>query len=425
MKLKKLLQHYERISMKLNNKILVFLIIGSLFHDNIYSKRVLTKNKNMVAPYLWFQIESLQEILEQNLQIDSCLQNPIQYKKLVDRFYFNAPEFSIAPTFPRAGYFDELFMLLIPDGRVQGRRGHILINNKMIEQFVWDQRYDLLLQDMSAQQQLRIQKVSGRVAVIAQFGYNNYFHFLNEILGRLALLEIHHIEYDWLYVPVEMPYIKELLQLWGVDPVKIISPQDDIFCLEADELIVPSLLSNTSAGHNHAGSFIHPITMSYVRDKLLKAIEQKSIDCSQFSKKIFISRKDAYASRRILNEDEIFALFKKKGFVRYELAKMSVAEQIMLFAQAEIVVGEQGSGLTNVLFCRPQTKVIELFQAMVDNCFWWQSYVIGLRYFPCLLIPVDTNYFTFCKFDMQRYHKAWQSKISIPIQSVQKIVENL
>ncbi len=403
--------------MKLKNRMSNVLFIGMFFHFNIYSKKLLKKNQNAMNSYFSFQVRSLQDILEKNKEI--------QYIKLFDKWTFDAPQFSVAPMFPHKGHFEELFILFIPSGKVQGKFGSVLINNQMIKEFIWDQRYDLLSLDIPDKEYQNIQKISGKVAVITQFGYNNYFHFLNEILGRLALLEMNHVGYDWLYVADEMPYAKELLQMWGVDSSKIISVKDSNMVIQADEIILPSLLSNTSAGHNHAGSFIHPLTMKYVREKLLKVAQEKNIDVSRFSKKIFISRKDAYAARRILNEDEIFELFKQKGFERYELAKMSIPEQTMLFAQADVVVGEQGSGFTNILFSKPGTKIYEIFQAMVDNCFWWQSQVLGLQYFPCLTIQVNADYFAFCKYDMNFYQKAWQSRISIPIQLVQKIIQNL
>lgn len=393
------------------------LLVILSFSLEIYSKKVFIRKNSDISIKEKLKVVKLQKILEENKEISLI--------KVLDSFYFKGSDFSISSKFPKEGYFDDLFVLSIPQGKVFSRRGHVFIGEKIVEEFVWDQRYDLLQQDLKNKEKCFCRKIQGKVAVISQFGYNNYFHFLNEMLGRLALLEMSNVKYDWLYISDEMPYAPQLLELWGIDSSKIISIKYDTLCIEAEELIVPSLVSNTTAGHNHAGSFIHPIIMEYVKDKLLQAAFKKNIDTSRFSKKIFISRKDAYASRRILNEDEIFEWFKEKDFAQYELSKMSIVEQIMLFAQAEVIVSEQGSGLTNILFCKPGAKIYEIFQAMVDNCFWWQSHVNKLQYFPFLTIPVDVDYFANCKMNIMNYQKAWQSQINIPIDSVISILNDL
>jgi hypothetical protein len=386
---------------------------------SIWAKKVFYVPKApFVEKELWFKIRPIQEFLEKNAQI--------KYKKLENEVNFDVSEFFIAPKYTKKGYFKELFVLSIYQGIVQGKKGYVLIDDQMIKELVWDQRFSYTyLPDVFKIDEKNIQKIPGRVAVISQFGYDNYFHWINEVLGRLALLEMHNIEYDWLYVADEKKYAKETLDLWGIDSSKIISPKDNNFCIQADELIVPSLVSNVSIGsdHAHAGGFINPITMKYVRNKLLLAAQKKDINSSSFAKKIFISRKDTH--RRILNEDEIFDLFQEKGFVRYELSKMSAAEQIMLFHNAEIIIAEHGAGITNILFAKPNTKFFEIFQALVDSCFWWQSTIAGLQYFPCLTVPVDLDYFVSRKLDQRIYSKASRSRINISIQLIEKIIENL
>jgi capsular polysaccharide biosynthesis protein len=40
---------------------------------------------------------------------------------------------------------------------------------------------------------------------------------------------------------------------------------------------------------------------------------------------------------------------------------MSLPQQIEAFRRARVVVGAHGAGLTNVLFCRPDTIIVEIF----------------------------------------------------------------
>jgi capsular polysaccharide biosynthesis protein len=197
------------------------------------------------------------------------------------------------------------------------------------------------------------------------------------VLGRLALLEIEGKDFDYVYVPTHAAYMKETLELWGIPPSKIIEARDDTMVI-ADELIVPSLVSSVAvAGCPRLVHYVPTYIVAYVRTKLLKAIEAKNYRY-QGNKKIFISRQDA-SSRKILNEDEIFELLRDQGFERYFLTLMSIPEQILLFKNAETIVSAIGSGLTNIIFCDPTTRIIELYQARRDCTIWNLSQMVGLE----------------------------------------------
>lgn len=368
----------------------------------------------------WFQVIPLSDILKNNPQI--------QYQKVCDTMYFDYPKFSIAPNFPNKGFFNELFILTIPNGRVQGLCGDVVIQGNLPEEMVRANRYDCLVTKQLNDSNFA--KISGKVAVIAQHGagqyWANYYHALYEVFGRLAILEMNNIEYDWLYVPTDKKFVREILQLWGIDFSKIISPTNEFFGVQADELIVPSLVINTSAGHKHAGNFQHPLTTRYVKKKLLHAALRKDIDISQFSKKIFISRKDSYNARRISNEDDIFALFESKGFKRYSLCDLSVTEQILLFNNADIIVCEQGSGLANIMFCKPQTTIIEIHQKLIDNCFWWVCNMLQLNYVPIKTVDADSNYFAnWWDKGIRFLEECGKSIIAVPLDEIKTIADRL
>jgi len=410
--------------------ICIFLLYVISMHFPIYSKRMIInkntgmekfKDKHWLNQNSWFKIIPLLDILQKNPQVS--------YAKITERNLFDCLKLSIATEFPHKGYFNELFILSIPHGRVQGEHGYVFIDDMLSDEMARGDRFECLAGIPKIQGQ-DVRKVSGRVAVIAQHGadkqWANYYHWVYEVLGRLAMLEIAGIEYDWLYVGIPKKFMKETLELWGVDFSKIIEPDDANFCIQADEIILPSMVINTSCRHKHAGNFQHPITSKYVCTKLLNAAQKKDIDNSKFSRRIFISRKDAYNSRKILNEDQIFELFAQKGFIRYELSKMSVAEQIVLFYNAEIVAGEQGSGFTNILFCKEKTTVIEIFQALIDNCFWWVSSMNNLNYIPVKTLPIDTNYFAnFRDKSFLLMYQSFNSQTNVPLDSIKKIIEVL
>ncbi len=283
---------------------------------------------------------------------------------------------------PNKGKFLSSYVITIPAGLVYGLDGNILFQNALVYDFVWQNcfvpRY--LWKDVLGKQKIDI---SGRVAVLAQAGWSYYYHWLVEVLGRLALLEMNNVEYDYIYVPYNKKFMKETLFLWGIDGSKIIEASDD-FIVQADALIVPSLIAKTQTefGVPRLTHYIPEYILNYVKNKLIQGYKkQKKFFDLKFSKRVFISRKDA-AVRKVLNEQEVFKVFEKYGFQEYVLGEMSIIEQIALFEQAEIIIGSLGSGMTNIIFCNPNVKIFDIFQRRCDCAIYYMSQILGLEYHP-------------------------------------------
>ncbi len=344
----------------------------------------------------------------------------IDYLKILDPYEFNYFSF-FNEKYKSTGIFNECFVVTIPQGRVQGFSGNVLIENNFIQELLWAENIDSLKGLMLVPED-KILKIPGKVAVLAQSACDSYCHFMHEVLGRLALLEMQGIEYDYLYVPIFKQCMKEMLELWGVDLCKIITPLQNECCLQADTLIVPSLVLNSDIGFVNAGFRPHPQTSAYVKNKLLQGVFKQNLDVSSFSKKVFISRTDA-PKRKIINEDEVFERFKSYGFVRYELSKLSVAEQILLMHNAEAVVGEHGAGLTNILFCNPDTLVIELFQKLIDNSNWWVANIAQLNYIPVNCLDQDVSWAADWKTYIKKYWNAWSAKTIVPLDKIDEVIE--
>jgi capsular polysaccharide biosynthesis protein len=103
----------------------------------------------------------------------------------------------------------------------------------------------------------------------------------------------------------------------------------------------------------------------------------------QFLRRAFLSRADlAYDPPRrfylrrvgqvrpILNEDEIVDFFRKKGWAIVDTEQLPLAQQIQLFARAEMICAPHGAGLTNLLWCQPGCRVLELCAStFLNGCF--------------------------------------------------------
>lgn len=365
-----------------------------------------------------FKITPLKKVLKEHPEIT--------YQKVYDETPFQLNPFPIIPSMPHKGIFKELFILDIPNGIMKSYDGHIIVDNGFIEELVWgDNNLCLIPSNTQEIDPANIIQIPGKVLVLSQIGSMNYCHWLLEILGRLAIIETNNIEYDWICVSDNKPFIKKILMLWGIDPNIIINPTDQNFTIQADNLIVPSLVTRTDQGHKHFGNYVHPYTALYTRNKLLNAASKSFTDSSNFSKRIFLSRKDGYNARRILNEDEIFAILEKHGFKSYILSDMSIEEQIQLFNNAEIVVGEHGAGMANTLFCKPGCKVIELFHHFIPIDFWYSSSLVGAYYNSVNTLNIDADFFKDCQQDGVRLGRAFNAQVNIPLEKIYELVKTL
>ena len=71
----------------------------------------------------------------------------------------------------------------------------------------------------------------------------------------------------------------------------------------------------------------------------------------------------------------------KKGFVSVNLDNLSISQQSKIFASANTIVAFHGAALTNLIFCKKGTKVVEFFNPEYINvCYWAIANCVGLDY---------------------------------------------
>lgn len=108
-------------------------------------------------------------------------------------------------------------------------------------------------------------------------------------------------------------------------------------------LIVPTM-------SNHKDGILVPDMVSWIR-------KNAGIKTNINNRKIFISRDDA-SIRKLTNPEELFISL--KGWEIVTLSNLSIADQMKIFSEASHIMSTHGAGLTNLLWCRPKTKVYEI-----------------------------------------------------------------
>lgn len=210
--------------------------------------------------------------------------------------------------------------------------------------------------------------VNGQVGVLAARGDVSYFHYLTDVLPRLALLEELESPPDLLYLPTSLPHQGQLIELLGIPRERIIDA-DQVRHLQAEILLVPGLPD--------ADLKIPPWVVGFLRDRLLPR-GARSIP----GRRLYVSRGDRRGSRIVINEGEVVQALSELGFDVIDPGAMPVAQQIRAFSEAEWIVAPHGAALTNLVFASPGASVLELFAPdYVQGCYWKISdCVTGLTY---------------------------------------------
>jgi capsular polysaccharide biosynthesis protein len=135
---------------------------------------------------------------------------------------------------------------------------------------------------------------------------------------------------------------------------------------------------------------IHTVDSTYFRfrpqiSSLLRAFADFLINKTpraktQYPKRIYISRQDA-PNRKLGNEAEIEQLAESFGFEVLTLSSMKLEDQFHHFYNADIVLGPHGAGLSNMIFCRPGAKIIELSSSNYKSlCFMYLAHAVDLDF---------------------------------------------
>ena len=219
--------------------------------------------------------------------------------------------------------------------------------------------------------QIKSTMLKGTTALIGTVGANIYYHWMLDILPRLALIAKHisieQIDY-FVTAYTQLPFQTETLNKAGIPLHKIIASNENWnFHIQAERLLVPSL----------AGPLDQPTPAQI---NFLRTLYSDCMHTKKPFRKLYISRKKA-GRREIVNENELIDYLLIYGFEIIYCEEMAVAEQVSLFSEATFIIGSHGSAFTNLVFCQPNTTVVDIFNAShINPCFWFISKMLDLEY---------------------------------------------
>lgn len=287
----------------------------------------------------------------------------------------------------------EAFVGVVPHGRLWYDGGNAI---------VWD-RHGRIVADLGMGYAPLVQasvvdrtpvKLAGRVCLLGNRSWQNYYHWMCDSMPRLDVLEAAGIDLDtvdrFVTMPLTQPFHSDSLARAGLDEARLHTTQQGQY-IEADELLVPVFGSN-SLGMSQGSWMPRLLAQRFGtapppsnRWSRLRAglrwpgRQARQMRTAPERHRLFVSR-GATGKRGIANEQELLEALKPLGFRTVHCETLSIAEQATLFESADVVLGPHGAGLTNTVFCQPGTLVVELFNAHMAACFWTISELSGLQH---------------------------------------------
>jgi capsular polysaccharide biosynthesis protein len=189
---------------------------------------------------------------------------------------------------------------------------------------------------------------------------SSYHHWLIEHLPRLALIERMDIPAT---VPLlideralAVPQLVDALAAFDIagHPVVGLAPG---VRYDVRKLYVPSCLFGT--GPNLKGSLVVETGDVTIHREAIRLLRERFAPVERpGTRRIYIDRTAKMAPVRLLNGQEVRAVFEEFGFETVSPGNMTFAEQRGTFGDASIIAGESGAAMTNIILAPESTRML-------------------------------------------------------------------
>jgi capsular polysaccharide biosynthesis protein len=244
--------------------------------------------------------------------------------------------------------FPDLYAASLPNARILGNEGNLILDDRLVldmSPHYGHGPYDHMA--LTRRRLPRPQFLDVSALVLTGIDARNHYHWLLDILPRYEVARRSGLDWDCVIAADMTPVHRACFQRLDIDTGTLIAPRygKQFVLREAIVGNFPSLRYSPS-----------PFAVGFVRELFS--------DCMQTDQdlpsRIYISRRKC-AWRRIRNEAEVEQMLSDLGFKSVALEQLAFEEQVRLFANADLIVAPHGAGLANCAFCRPGTRLVEVF----------------------------------------------------------------
>ncbi len=197
-------------------------------------------------------------------------------------------------------------------------------------------------------------KLDGTVAYLANTLFCQYAHWLQTQLPLLPsyweTFGKENIDYYYIGDGKTKDFAEESLLQLGIRKEQIV----DFPCRADRSLISMKFRDIDPSPAMRVGMEMDEESYRFLKENLFQAREPVA------GKRLFIQRGEV-SGRRELNLPEIKEALEPLGFEFVTTQGMTMQQEADLFGNANVIAGVHGAALHNLLFARPETKVIEIF----------------------------------------------------------------
>jgi len=205
----------------------------------------------------------------------------------------------------------------------------------------------------------------------------NYYHWICESIFRLWMVrrQLHNL------VLVLPEYYRDADFIMGsLEPFNV---PNVFFIPNGKSLMVKNLCLPQ----------LKPICDSYntrhlrqVRNFYVSYVNKVKEVTNNLGPRLYVSRQLA-KRRKVINEADVLEVLKDYGFAIFCPEQYSFLEQVAIFSRVKYLVGEHGSGLTNLLFVPDGASLLELHKNQTNELdhpsplFWYMAHSLRINYY--------------------------------------------
>ena len=223
-----------------------------------------------------------------------------------------------------------------------------------------------------------INRVNKKIIFSTSAYYNNYFHFIFEII-----------------IPNYYYFIKYKKKLDVVTFIPFLNIKKDLIDVFENKLILVNPNSANSFREGICGNFVNKIDNFYPAFSTNKSVITNQFYINKKAVKIFSERiinsikdknlsnnKVAYIERNqnvraIINFKDLKKIFSNE-IDFYSIEDLSIFNQANIFNSYNKIICPVGSALTNMIFCKPNTKILILLPKYNLTFFHFWQYVADI-----------------------------------------------
>ncbi|NBV06102.1 MAG: glycosyltransferase family 61 protein [Proteobacteria bacterium] len=184
-----------------------------------------------------------------------------------------------------------------------------------------------------------------------------YYHWLCDMMVRISLAK--KIIKSNFKIVIPINYYKNNFCLSSLKMLGI--EENQLIIIDKKEVVKSSQMFFVSCALG--GSLInttHDSAIIDLRDEMLNYCKLHNKLDFNLGKKIFISR-SRQKKRIILNQKDVDQLLLRYGFAIVNMEDFNFEDGVAIVYNADYIVSQCGSNLTNIMFAREDTKVLELY----------------------------------------------------------------